>query len=130
MKEGDANTGFFHKHASYRQRKNAILSLQHQGEIITGQDDISATVDTYYDALLGDSTARAASINLDLLDLPSYDLSHLEAQITMEEVEKTIKAMPLDKAPCPGGFAGRFYASCWQIIKMDLMRALDQFPPR
>ncbi|XP_073367970.1 uncharacterized protein [Aegilops tauschii subsp. strangulata] len=127
LKEGDANTGFFHKHAAYRQRKNAILSLQQQGEIISGQDNISAAVDTYYDNLLGDSQARTASINLDLLDLPSYDLSHLEVQFTVEEVEKVIMAIPLDKAPGPDGFTGRFYASCWQIVKADFMRALDQF---
>ena len=78
LKEGDANTVFFHKHAAYRQQKNSILSLRKHDEIISGQDNISAAVDTYYDNLLGDSQARTASINLDLLDLPLYDLSHLE----------------------------------------------------
>lgn len=45
----------------------------------------------------------------------------------MEEVEKTIKSMPMDKAPGPDGFTGRFFATCWSIIKWDLMRALEQF---
>lgn len=45
----------------------------------------------------------------------------------MEEVEKAIKVMPLDKASAPDGFTGRLYASCWQIVKTDFMRALDQF---
>ena len=84
-------------------------------------------VDAYYDALLGDSNARSTSINLDLMDLPSYDLSHLEAEFIVDEVEKAIKAMPLDKAPGPDGFTWRFYASCLQIVKADFMRALDHF---
>jgi hypothetical protein len=29
----------------------------------------------------------------------------------------------LDKAPGPDGFTGRFYASCWPIIKEDVMEA-------
>jgi hypothetical protein len=33
----------------------------------------------------------------------------------------------MDKAPGPDGFTGRFYATCWHIIKEDFMRALDQF---
>lgn len=35
--------------------------------------------------------------------------------------------MPMDKAPGLDGFTGRFYATCWPIIKGDFMRALDQF---
>ena len=71
--------------------------------------------------------ARDTSINLDLLDLPSHHLSHLEAQFTLEEFERTIKSMPLDKALGPDGFTGRFYLSCCHIIKLDSMQALGQF---
>jgi hypothetical protein len=30
-----------------------------------------------------------------------------------------------DKAPGPDGFTGRFYKSCWSIIKVDLLAALS-----
>lgn len=55
------------------------------------------------------------------------NLVHLEAPFSAEEVEKIVKGMPLDKAPGPDGFTGRFYASCWSIIQDDLMRAMDHF---
>lgn len=58
---------------------------------------------------------------LNFLGLEARDLTHLEVPFTIEEVEKTVKGMPLDKAPGPDGFTGRFYASCWNIIKVDLM---------
>ena len=33
--------------------------------------------------------------------------------------------MHMDKAPGPDGFIGRFYKSCWSIIKEDVLMALD-----
>ena len=48
------------------------------------------------------------------------DLSCLEAPFSKEEVWATINAMPADRAPGPDGFTGRFYKSCWQIIKASI----------
>jgi hypothetical protein len=42
----------------------------------------------------------------------------------MEEVWSVVKDLPLDKAPGPDGFIGRFYKVCWGIIKEDMMGAL------
>lgn len=66
-------------------------------------------------------------MELDSLDIPRLDLAHLECPFTVEEVEKIVKAMPLDKAPGLDGFTGRFFASCWHIIKIDFMKALEVF---
>lgn len=41
-----------------------------------------------------------------------------------EEVWDTIKSLPADRAPGPDGFTGRFYKSCWSIIKADFMAAI------
>lgn len=51
------------------------------------------------------------------------DPTSLDEPIT-EEVWQTIKNLPADKAPGPDGYTGRFYKSCWQIIKPDLMAAI------
>ena len=61
-------------------------------------------VDDYYADLFGSAAPRVASVNLDMLDLLSQDLTHLEEPFTAEEVEKTIKSMSFDKAPSPNGF--------------------------
>ena len=104
-----------------------MTRLTKDGETFLGQENIAAMVDGYYDNLLGTPTQRAHTLNLDALDLPSLDLSHLELPFTAEEVERTVKSMPLDKAPGPDGFTGRFYASCWGIIKEDIMCAFHTF---
>jgi hypothetical protein len=38
--------------------------------------------------------------------------------------------MPKEKAPAPDGFIGTFFRSCWQIVKDDLMAAVNQFYTR
>jgi len=52
------------------------------------------------------------------------DLSALDNPIMEEEVCETIKSMPLDRAPGPDGYTGRFYKACWQVIRADLMAAI------
>lgn len=48
----------------------------------------------------------------------------LDNPITEEEVWDTIKRLPADKAPGPDGYTGKFYKSCWEIIKADIMAAI------
>lgn len=82
------------------------------GQVATGHDDITAVVDRYYEEILGSAPEQQFSLDLECLDLPNRDLSHLEVEFSPEEVRNIIKAMPLDKAPGPDGFTGRFYYVC------------------
>jgi phage/plasmid primase-like uncharacterized protein len=59
------------------------------------------------------------------LDLQQHDLSSLDAPISEEKVNNTIKLLPNDKAPRPDGFTGRFYKACWDVIKGDAMAAIN-----
>lgn len=90
-----------------------------------GHESITEAVDDYYTTLFRIPLVRQHTLNLDILELPSHDLSHLEMPFSIEEVERTNKSMPLDKAPGLDGFTGKFFVSCWSIIKWDFMRALD-----
>jgi hypothetical protein len=67
--------------------------------------------------------AWESTINLNELGIPNHNLSDLYLPFTEDEVWLTIKKLPSDKAPGPDGLTGRFYKSCWTIIKHDIMRA-------
>jgi hypothetical protein len=60
---------------------------------------------------------RENTVNLDELGIISLNLSGLDLPFTEEEVWSTIKKLPSDKAPGPDGLTGRFYKSCWPVIK-------------
>ncbi|XP_073361462.1 uncharacterized protein [Aegilops tauschii subsp. strangulata] len=112
LKEGDGNTGLFHQSACHQQCRNMITSLTNGSELATSQEEIATMVDSYYNELLGTAPLRAHSINLDILGLPHRDMPDLDAPFTEEGVWKIVKSMPLDKAPGPDRFTGRFYATC------------------
>jgi hypothetical protein len=45
----------------------------------------------------------------------------------MGEVQEAIFQMEHNKASGPDGFSVKFYQSCWEIIKSDLMALLYEF---
>jgi len=51
----------------------------------------------------------------------------MDRSFTEEEIEQTIRLLPAEKAPGPDGFTGTFYKRCWQIIKKDVMDAVNCF---
>ncbi|XP_073367720.1 uncharacterized protein [Aegilops tauschii subsp. strangulata] len=92
-----------------------------------GHEDIARAVDAYYSNLIGSASERNQALNMEALGFLPRDMTRLEEPFIVQEVEKVIKCMPMDKAPGPDGFTGRFYATCWHIIREDFMRALEEF---
>ena len=123
--EGDANTSFFHQQARFRKKTNFIAKLQVGEQIIIDQEGKQEAVLQFYENLLGTAEVRDHTIDLEALGLQRHDLSVLEEPFSEEEVWTTVKNMPLDQAPGPDGFTGRFYKTYWNIIKDDIMLALS-----
>jgi hypothetical protein len=115
----------FHSHARYRKKKNFIAKLQTNDQVLTGHEEKAQVVWEFYATLLGTREDRSCTLDLEALGIPHHDLSSLDAPISEEEVLKTIKHLPNDKALGPDGFTGRFYKACWQTIKNDVMTAIS-----
>jgi hypothetical protein len=111
-------------HARHRKKKNFIAKLTEGDRIITSHEEKAEAVFDFYSNLIGADSSRDRTINLDGLALPRHELDVLETPFSEEEVCNTIKNLPSDKAQGPDGFTGRFYKSCWAVIKEDIMAAL------
>jgi hypothetical protein len=96
-----------------------------EGQILTAHEDKAAEFEDFYNGLLVSHESREVTIDLDALGVPSYELAQLEAPFSEEEVWDTVKRLPSDKASGPDGFTGRFYKTCWPIIKNDIMAAIS-----
>jgi hypothetical protein len=78
LKEGDANTKFFHMHAS-KEKKKSLPSWNMKMESAPAMKKKTNLVDEFYANLLGTNVDRENSIDLQALGLPSHDLAALEA---------------------------------------------------
>jgi hypothetical protein len=70
---------------------------------------------------------RSHTLNWDILDIIPQNLSHLEDEFSVDEVRAAINDLPSDKAPGPYGYIGIFYKTTWDIIKHDLLQAVNYF---
>jgi hypothetical protein len=124
LKDGDVNTSFFHKQASFRKRKNFISKLIVGDRVVTAQEEKQQIFFEHFEEVLGRARTRSVSLDLTAFHRAGLELTALDAPFSEEEIWATIKSLPADRAPRPDGFTGRFYMSCWPIIKSDFMAAL------
>ena len=127
LKEGDANTRYFHLRANHRRRKNFIHRLKHNNGWVTDHNAKDKIIHSHFKGIAKRGPSRNNDINWDILPVPDCDLQDLDDAITEEEVKASVFGMPSDKAPGPDGFTGAFFKSCWSIIKVDVMLAISRF---
>jgi hypothetical protein len=77
LKEGDANTSYFHHHARYRKRKYFIAKVKADGQIITDQEKKEA-VWNFYNGLLGTTGQPDLILDLEVSHRPNANLADLE----------------------------------------------------
>jgi hypothetical protein len=124
LKDGDANTSFFHKQAIFRKKKKAIPKLMSGGHLVTTQEEKQNVMFEFYEGLIGTSLPRTSTLNLQQFHNQIVDLIEMDNPITEEEVWDTIKSLPADRAPGLDGYTGHFYKACWQLIKANFMAAI------
>jgi hypothetical protein len=66
-------------------------------------------------------------VNFNALGLLPIELTQLESDITLEEVEAAIKELLVDRALGSDGFTGAFYKKTWHIIRAEVMVAVQAF---
>lgn len=81
----------------------------------------------HFEEVLGRRSPHSHAINWDELDLLQVDNDTLELPFSKDEVLRAIKQSPVERAPGPDGFTGKFFRCCWATIKGDIMRAMDKF---
>nr|ABF99797.1 retrotransposon protein, putative, LINE subclass [Oryza sativa Japonica Group] len=116
---------FFHLHARARRRKNFITRLQDGDQLAVSHDELQELASSHFGAILGTSVERDFALDLHSLGLCPAHLGGLDNPFSEEEVWAVVKALPSDKAPGPDGFTGRFYKTCWSVIKPEVMAALN-----
>ncbi|XP_026458773.1 uncharacterized protein LOC113359335 [Papaver somniferum] len=128
IKDGCANTEYFHARMKIRQARNTISELEDaNGNIISDQSQIADTLVKHFQQKF---EAQDVDVSEELLNaIPSIityeDQEMLDSIPITEEIKKIVFEMNSDSAPGPDGFPGSFYKSCWDIIQLDLKDAIQ-----
>jgi hypothetical protein len=100
LKEGDANTKYFHMKINAR-RRNFILRLKKGPGWVTKHEEMEQTIHAHFALAMKRGPRHTRDFNWDIIHPPDCDLSPLGNDITEKEVHEAIKSLPSDKASGP-----------------------------
>ncbi|GKV46811.1 hypothetical protein SLEP1_g53774 [Rubroshorea leprosula] len=128
LKEGDANTKFFHKSVNGRRRRNEIYSILINGKQLTGVTEIKEGVAEYFQNLFTEEVWHQPKLDgIGFKQISQTDNELLIAPFSKEEIRKVIWECDSSKAPGSNGFNFRFMKSMWDDIKTKVIGFVKEF---
>lgn len=129
--KGDQNTDYFHKCANGRKRRNTIISLEKDGDIIEGEDNLLKHAFEYYSDLFGPMPQHDIHLDSSIWN-NSYMLSKSDNRILCQpfsetEIKEALFQMEKNKAPGPDKIPIEVFQKCWNIVKNDVIQLFDDF---
>ncbi|XP_026459855.1 uncharacterized protein LOC113360571 [Papaver somniferum] len=127
IKEGAANTNFFHTNLKIRNLRNLISELEvNDGNVISDQSQIVDALIQHFQKI----EEQSVNIKEELLEvvpqlITEEDQKILDVIPSTEEIKAIVFDMDPESTPGPDGFSGIFYRSCWEIIQDDLVAAIQ-----
>ena len=116
LREGDANTNFFHKSIAIRQNKGTISTLtDSDGNKILTHLELAKKAVSYFQKLIGTADESVTGCSLSLLEelfgtsITSEANADLARSVTSDEIKSTMFGIDGDKAPGPDGFTAHFF---------------------
>jgi len=128
LKEGEANTKFFHRMANSNRKNNGVESLMINGTFSSNQSMIANCITHFFMNLY--SEHQVVRPFLDVLVFPmisGVNADWLERPFEEAEIFDVVQSFHGDKSPSPDGFLMAFFQTCWRIVKPDLMAVFHHF---
>jgi len=128
LKDGDANTKYFHSVLSNRRRRNAIASLMVNGSLIEGVQPIWNAVFTHFKQHFAVTDIHRPGVdNLNFKNLFPMEGSGLIKPFSVAEVKAAVWDCDSYKSPGPDGVNFGFLKDFWEDVKGDVMRFITDF---
>jgi hypothetical protein len=112
----------FHLLANARKMRNFIHTLQLDDGVASLQQEKQQAIYDHFLQQADTYVPRQCALNFIELGWLPRNLDHLDLPFSEEEIKTVIM-----EAPGPDGFIGKFYSACWNILKDDLISAIQQF---
>ncbi|RVW44115.1 Transposon TX1 uncharacterized 149 kDa protein [Vitis vinifera] len=107
-------------------RRNFLSKIRVNEVSLSSNDEIKEGVCRAYQSLLSESGDWRPSINgLNFKELGEGLASSLEVMFFKEEIFAALSSCCGDKAPGPDGFTMAFWLFCWDVVKSEILGAVD-----
>ncbi|KAK2443571.1 hypothetical protein QL285_014660 [Trifolium repens] len=128
--DGDRNTTYFHKIAKIKRACNQITSIRN-GEIsLNRPDDVNAHIVNHFTSLFNSQHPDNDNGLVEEV-IPNLITDGINSMLTRlpssEEIKNVVFSLNKDSAPGPDGFGAIFFQTYWDIIKLDVIKAVLQF---
>ena len=101
LKEGDANTRFFHLRVNHRRRKNFIHRLKHNNGWVVDHDHKKSVIQNLFAEVSKRGPPRHQDINWDNIPVPARDLQILGRPLRRRRLGRRFFTSPVTKRQGP-----------------------------
>ncbi|KAL9686487.1 hypothetical protein QQ045_023947 [Rhodiola kirilowii] len=128
LKDGDHNSKYFHRFATWRNNKKNIPSILVDGKRVEEPAAIKQAVWDYFYAIFSKSDPCIWSLEeMKFTPLNDAQKEVLERRICGEEILCALKDCDGSKAPGPDGFNLNFYKKYWCYVKEEVEGFIEEF---
>ncbi|RVW47226.1 putative ribonuclease H protein [Vitis vinifera] len=128
LREGDRNTGFFHRMASAHRRNNAMDIIKVNGEWLVEEQEVREGVVNSFQQMLSEDMVWKADIGrIQVSCISQQEAESLEIPFAEIEIHSALMEMSGDKAPGPNGFTVAFWQNAWEFTKEEIMEMFKEF---
>ncbi|GKV04879.1 hypothetical protein SLEP1_g16976 [Rubroshorea leprosula] len=128
IKDGDANSHFFHRITNGRRQRNMIHGVDDKGTWIDDPDQVKLIIlDHFKNQFSSQPQNRPSLEHMFSNRLSRKDREMLEAEFTNEEIKEAVFSCASDKAPGPDGFNFHFRKSVWSTIEGAITNFIKEF---
>ncbi|KAJ9536543.1 hypothetical protein OSB04_un000295 [Centaurea solstitialis] len=130
LKDGDANTKYFHMVVKEKRNAQQIHSVRKVDGMFVYDDDVPGAFVDNLKALLG---TRDDTINPDMPNQFFVNTLSLAESLDMirpisdADIRHAMFSIGNDKAPGSDGFSATFFKAAWNVIGPEVMRAIHSF---
>jgi hypothetical protein len=130
LREGDQNTKYFHRRASWRRKKNNIRKLKRpDGTWTSDTNEMENMTKEFFQDLYTRDDHIDPNIITDLLDqcVDEEMNTRLCAPFSEKEISDALFQIGPLKAPGPDGFPSRFLQRNWGLLRDEVVLAVQRF---
>nr|GEU31112.1 hypothetical protein [Tanacetum cinerariifolium] len=129
LKEGDSNTAYFHKMVKSRLSRSRIDVVEDASGVVFQNEDVAKAFTQHYEVFLGQprTTTDFNINNLFPTRLNDNEAREMVRDISNQEVKSATFSMGSDKSPGLDGFTAAFFKDSWDIIGLDVTKAICEF---